>query len=197
MMRTMKLGALALALLAATAAQTQASLLNFDFSITNTIGDVSGTVTGEILGLSDNSTGPAAEVLIDTFPAGLNNIAGPTPINATLWTSQDQNSFTVSAGQVIAGGFWAENGIFGNGNFFQLYINGDGGPYNFVNLDGNDGLYVWGDDGFAAANIVPAGSVTPEPATLTLLGTGFFAIGGFGLLRRRRGNAPRSNGVNA
>jgi hypothetical protein len=27
---------------------------------------------------------------------------------------------------------------------------------------------------------------TPEPATITLLASGFFAIGGFGLVRRRR-----------
>jgi hypothetical protein len=30
---------------------------------------------------------------------------------------------------------------------------------------------------------------TPEPASVTLLVSGFFAIGGFGLVRRRRGTA--------
>ena len=63
----------------------QGQIVNFDFSFQNTIGTVSGTVTGEILGLTDNSTGPATEVLITGFPAGMNNIAGPTPINAMLW----------------------------------------------------------------------------------------------------------------
>jgi hypothetical protein len=32
---------------------------------------------------------------------------------------------------------------------------------------------------------------TPEPATLTLLVSGFLAIGGFGIVRRRRGTAAK------
>ena len=47
-------------------------LLDFTFSFTDTTGGVSGTVTGEILGLSDNSTGAATDVLIESHAAALN-----------------------------------------------------------------------------------------------------------------------------
>ena len=93
---------------------------------------------------------------------------------------QYQNSFTTVNGVVTGGGFWAQqsNGSFLQG--FQLYINGDGGPFNFVNLDGNDALFVWGNDGFAAANIQPL--TTPEPVTISLLG---FGLAGLGLVTRK------------
>jgi len=174
-MRFIKLMLLTVAVLLAASGQTHASLI-FDYSFTNTIGTVSGTVTGQILGLSNNSTGPASEVLIDTFPAALASIAGPTPINATLWAHQFQNSFTVSGGQVVAGGFWAENGTVPV-NFLQLYINGGSGPYNFLNLDGNDTRYVWGNNGFAAANIVPAPPVAPA---ITSAASTTFTVGSGG-----------------
>ena len=48
---------------------------NFLFSFTNNAGNTSGTVTGEIFGLVNNSTGPATEVEILTIP--------PTPSRST------------------------------------------------------------------------------------------------------------------
>ena len=156
------------------AAQAEATPI-FQFSFTNnpSLGGVPGTVTGRILGLAEDGTGPASQVLIDSFPAGLNSIAGPTPIDATLWDGQDQNSFTTVAGQIVGGGFVARQTVNLNNQGFQLYINGS--PYNFLNLDGIDALYVYGDDGFAAANITRLSDVAsevPEPATLSLLGVG-------------------------
>ena len=50
------------------------------------------------------------------------------------------------------------------------------------------------------SNLDPGGFLTPtstpEPASLTLLVSGFFAIGGFGLYRRRRGRASDSSPAN-
>jgi hypothetical protein len=46
-----------------------ASADDFSFSFTNDIGNVAGTVTGEILGLTDNSTGAATDVIIESFPS--------------------------------------------------------------------------------------------------------------------------------
>jgi hypothetical protein len=153
--------------------------LDFDFSFTNTIGDVSGTVSGEIIGLTDNSTGSASEVVIDSFPSGLDSIFGSNPI-ATSWDQQDENTFTVSGGQVVAGGFWAQQTVNNFQQGAQLYVDGDGGPYNFLNLDGTDGLYVWGNDGFAAANIVPAGPSVPDAgATLPLMVVALLGVGTF------------------
>jgi hypothetical protein len=37
---------------------------------------------------------------------------------------------------------------------------------------------------------------TPEPASITLLASGFLAAGGFGVIRRRRGRAPESSPAN-
>ena len=47
-----------------------------------------GKVTGEVFGLTNNSTGPAAEVLIQFFSPGLAEpFPDPAlPIDATAWT---------------------------------------------------------------------------------------------------------------
>ncbi|MGD0950779.1 MAG: hypothetical protein ABSA52_25645 [Candidatus Binatia bacterium] len=140
---------------------------NFRFSFTNDIGNVPGTVFGEIRGLTNNTTGPATEVIITSFPAGLNSVLGSGPINATLWDQQYQNSFTETGGVVTGGGFWAEQTIGGFGAGAQLYINGESN-YNFLNLDGADDLYVYADDGLAAANIQPL--LTSAAPTLSVSG---------------------------
>jgi hypothetical protein len=158
---------------------------DFSFSFTNTAGSgVPGTVTGEILGLTNNATGPAAEVLITSFPAGLDSIVGSGPINAMLWNFQEENSFTESGGEVTAGGFWAQQIISGNVRGLQLFINGTTYGFNYLNLDGTDTHEVYGDEGFAAANIEPLGSPTPEPSSF-LLALGFAGV--LGAFRRKFG----------
>jgi hypothetical protein len=170
------------ALCALGSAPVKAAQLNFDFSVTNTIGDVSGTFSGEIFGLTNNATSSATSVLVTSFPAGLDSLL-PAPVNATSWDQQVQNSFTVTNGQITGGGFWAQQTINGFPQGYQLYLNGDGGPFNFLNLDGTDTHYVWGNDGLAAANFTPA--VVPEFSSLLGL-SGFIATGGLALIRRRR-----------
>jgi hypothetical protein len=173
---------------------------NFSFSFTNAFsgpGYVSGTVTGEIIGLTNNSTGPAAQVIITSFPAGLNSVLGSGPINAMLWAHVYQNSFTETNGMVTGGGFWAQDTIGSNTSGAQLYINGDNvspGPFDFLNLDGADELYVYGALGagaFAAANIVPLNpSVPPSVPALsewaTLLLATLLASSGLLLMNKYR-----------
>jgi hypothetical protein len=157
---------------------------NFTFSFTNVPtgdgDDISGTVTGEILGLTNDSTGPAAEVLILSFPPGLDSVLGSGPIYATSWSDQIENSFTVTNGQVTAGGFYAWDTLDSVPYGAQLYINGLGAGFNEANLDGVEygPAYVQGADGLAAANIQPA----PEPPSLALLGVGLLGL--LGLKRR-------------
>jgi len=85
---------------------------NFSFSFTNTLGSVPGTVTGEILGLTNNSTSAATQVIIESFPSALNPSFSP-PIDATLWAEQDENSFDEEAGVIVSGGFQAVEPAFG------------------------------------------------------------------------------------
>jgi hypothetical protein len=87
--------------------------LTFDFSFTNTAPGVTpGTVTGEIVGLSDNATSAATAVIINSYPSALGTI--PTPINLFSYpliagnpNSIAANSFSVSGGQITASDFYA------------------------------------------------------------------------------------------
>jgi hypothetical protein len=158
---------------------TSAKADDFSFSFTNTLGDVSGTVTGEILGLTNNATGPAAQVLITSFPSGLDSDMGPAPIDATLWVKQYVNTFTETNGEVTAAEFAADPG----NNIDILEIDYYG--YNSLEIYGSPvgALFVETDGGLAAANIQPLDPVpTPEPSTLGLAFTGL--VGLIGLHRK-------------
>ncbi len=149
---------------------------NFNFSITNTIGNVAGTVTGEILGLTNNSTGPASEVIIESYPVALISDFGNAPIIATLWNDQFENTFTETGGVITAENFWAED--VGGPPFAVLFINGDpeagllfngrlpGQGFNLLSLDGYQDL-VYGPFGISGANITPAGGRCPSHPRLS------------------------------
>ncbi len=112
MKRTMKLGLLAVVLLAATAGRTQAGIQTFDFSFTTDVptppGLITGTVTGEIvLPSGDFSDQPATLVSIDTIPSGMTNIYGTLPIDVTAWDNQGVNKFTVSGGMITSADYVA------------------------------------------------------------------------------------------
>lgn len=92
-------------LLAILASNAFAGPLTFTFSFTNTTGNTPGTVTGRILGLSDNGTGPASQVFIDAYPRAYDPTPFSLPIDAALWPGQFQNTFTVSRGAITSARF--------------------------------------------------------------------------------------------
>lgn len=151
--------------------------LNFDFSFTNTDGNVSGTVTGEIFGLTDNSTSAATDIVIDSYPAALTLPAAPWDIFDDGSLLIVENSFTVAGGAVTAAGFDERNV-----------------PVNFaLNAGGTESVleeasakYVINDGGFAAITFTPASSPSdvPEPASIALLLSG---LCGLRTIRRRKG----------
>ena len=89
----------ALLMLAAASGPLRAEQI-FDFSFTNTIGNVAGIVAGEIvLPFDGDGSGAASQVLIESFPPGLSSVGTP-PIDASQWTYQEVNQFMVSSGEV-------------------------------------------------------------------------------------------------
>jgi hypothetical protein len=81
-------------------AASQAVPLDFTFSFSNTVGNVAGTVTGEIFGLTDNATGPAQEVEVLTYPAGLGMNLGTPP--QIFDTNTVFNKITVSSEKITS-----------------------------------------------------------------------------------------------
>ena len=185
-MRTVKLVALAVLLLAAAATQSLADQI-WDFSISNTEGNTPGTVTGEIvLPFTGNGTGSASQVFIDTLPAGF---PSPGPLPYDLLAPQANpvivlNSFLVSGGVLES-------------LEFATYTNGETQPDFLlsmsVSVGGSVGTFLYDDrpsGPFDSISGIPVytlvSSPTPEPATTTLLASGFFAFGGLRFNRRRR-----------
>jgi hypothetical protein len=160
----------ALAILAVTSAlvlggmmRANAATLDFDFSFSNAL----GTVTGEIEGLTNNSTGPASAVIIDSFPAALGTVCS-TPCNtlASPWTGSPFNSFEVSNGDIVSADFSSSSS---NGHLqFQ--------PPNNAVLIGPGGRL----EGVATF------TATPLPAALPLFATGLGALGLVGWRRKRK-----------
>jgi hypothetical protein len=150
---------------------------NFTLSFTNTDGNVPGTVTVLISGLTNNSTGAASSVTIESYPSALNPYAADPGNIATNWTYQDDNVFTETNGKLTSYYFDASTFVSG-GLVLNLSIDTRiYAPYNFFgygNLESNDSVYI---------GAVETPSAVPEPATA------WFVLGGLGVLaalKRRR-----------
>jgi hypothetical protein len=75
--------------------------LSFQFSFTGITGTGEGTVTGEIDGLADNTTGPATAVFIDSAPSAF---GVTTPLSVPL-SNSNFNTFTVSSDAITSSTF--------------------------------------------------------------------------------------------
>jgi hypothetical protein len=98
MFRNLIAAALALAF-----ASTPSHALTFTFSFSNVDGNVSGIVSGEIFGLTDNATSAASAVVIENGPASLGL---SLPITAPPLFG-GSNSFTVASGVITDSFFQA------------------------------------------------------------------------------------------
>lgn len=182
----------------AISAATRSNALTFYFSFTNTVGNVDGTVKGEIGGLTDNSTGPASAIIIDSYPAGLAGPSGlgsyPTPFDVlSAWSGGTvvENSFTVSGGYIMQALFSITGA---NGDNDQLFLNSacacfyGTGHTNYLDIGSNDQLNVWNVGRlYAADGLVIEGGI-PEPAAWALMTLGF-GLAGSALRRRSRAQA--------
>lgn len=144
---------------------------------------VPGTVTGRILGLPDDGSGAALQVLIDSYsPDGTLSY----PVNATAFFSQFENSFTVDGGVIIAAAFRADNDFI-SPSFDRLYFNipiYDTGGTNYASLGSNNGTSIWNNQGLGGITFTRIDGAVPEPGTWALLLLGFGAVGS--VLRRRK-----------
>jgi hypothetical protein len=154
-----------------------AATLSFDFSFTDALFG-HGTVTGEVEGLSDNSTGPASAVFLDSFSSDFGSICS-TPCNtmASPWVVFS-NFFTVSNGQVKFGDFDSIN--FSNLAEFSFF--GQFGPFF-------GDLHHQSIDASGRMTFSPVTSPTPLPAALPLFATGLGALGLLGWRRKRKARA--------
>ncbi|MEA5577727.1 hypothetical protein, partial [Anabaena sp. UHCC 0451] len=151
-------------------------------------GNVSGNVTGTIQGLADNATSAATDIIITSYPAGLNvNPAAPAPFSLFSYlaarggTGPEENSFTVNNGVITNDRFSYRIGTPTNGTRYQVMLGGTGSRFNYINLDGLNTRLVWGPQGnlvvsYSSNAATPVPFDIPGGATIPTVGS-LFALG--------------------
>lgn len=175
--------ALGISWIGLTSAAARADNFTFSFANDPASGNVAGIVTGTIFGLTDNSTGPATDVVITGYPAGLDSVYPAGSIDVISWLGP--NSFTESGGAITSAtlqliNFNAPCAAYACSLFIN-YQNGE--DNNQLSLDGQEDLYVADVNG---VTFTPLASPVPEPGTIvsTLSGLAW-------LMRKRRTPALR------
>jgi hypothetical protein len=169
----MKLSTLALATILSAGTATAASAVNFDFSFSDdgSLGpfDVPGTVTGEILGLTNNATSTATHVVIESVvnPEGESlGLATPLDTIGKVIT----NTFTIAGGQITAASYAAID-TSSDGYELLLDFNGRNSLYS-----GGTNLITGNTGGVTGITFTLAGPV-PETPTWVMLVVGFVGLG--------------------
>ncbi len=192
MKRMMKLGMLAVVLLAATAGRTQAGSQSFDFSFTTDdttpTGWIPGTVTGEIeLPFSGDGSGSATQVLIDAIPSGM-TYNGTLPINATAWDIQ-MNKFTVSGGMITLAEYLAIDMTLPSPEVSFITFSSGSNELQLTNQNNVTG----NENGFFGVTFVSV--PIPEPSSLILAGMAGICGFAWRVAAKRRKARNHQNGA--
>lgn len=181
-------GLLGASLLAVQPASADPLAFYFSFSNSTANGctncNVTGTVTGEIFGLENNSEGPASEVEVLSYPSGISDL--PTaPFTVADYASDlllpiSENDFVVSNGMIT----YADYQIFGG--YFDINVAGQWNTLTGANAE------------YRVQNLLGLSGITftpvPEPSSLPMLLMGLGFIGGaLSFLRRKKAIPLKQN----
>ncbi len=112
-----------------------AKALEFTFSFSNVTGSTPGTVSGKITGLEDNTSNQAADsVIIESFPGSLGGSFDEGD-DAVAWNDVQENSFSVTNGEIVSAMFYAETASFNNLFALNTVVLGDLFDANYLTLD--------------------------------------------------------------
>ncbi len=187
-MRTKLLGLAAAAGLAAMVASSPSYALSFYFSFSDFGGNIAGTVTGEIEGLTDNSFSTPSAVIVQSYPLALSTPGGylpPAPFDAVALGSSVTGGFTVTSGQITGGNFYAYNELL-SPYAWELGFLGAGGVNPGVTWLSTPNGETGTVDAYNPPTFVAA---TPIPAALPLFASGLGAMGLFGWRKKRKAAA--------
>jgi len=158
-------------------AAAHATLLDFTFSFTGTVppGSVAGTVTGEIFGLTEGASSSATNVIVVSYPVGLEPPSPPQ----TVFSGIVSNAFEVDSSGAVTGAAYLsiDNSVSLSLSLGLLGLNALGRQTTPFPTTENE-------LGFAGATYTLV-HATPEPPSVTILGTGL-ALAALWQLRQRR-----------
>ena len=148
----------------------RAGMIREHFSFSNTVGNVPGTVTGEI-DFAGSGIGVAATgVYVLSAPSGLGVLPATNDNFVDTIFSLIQNSFTVEANGTVDAGVFASMDTATRSFFLGLnYV----GTNNLTATPpGNQDRFVYNSDGQSGVLYTPIAAAVPEPMSLALLATG-------------------------
>jgi hypothetical protein len=132
--------------------------------------------------VDDSANQAATSILIDSFTGQTAGVFGTSTNDVLNWSAQFNNSFTVSAGEIVAATFAAQDAdIRGS---FCLDRGGCLGDTNVLRLQIPD-IRISNADGFAGVTFRNITAV-PEPRTVGLIALGLLLLAGLRSMRPAR-----------